>query len=65
MRPLIFCAMFMISGAARAAPAAGDAARLEWFREARFGMFVHWGVHLCAAGIWNGQPIPSSGDWIQ
>ena len=38
---------------------------MKWFREARFGMFVHWGVHSCAAGIWNGQPIPSSGDWIQ
>ena len=25
-------------------------ARLEWFREARFGMFIHWGLYSIPAG---------------
>lgn len=38
--------------------------RMEWWREARFGMFVHWGVYAVAAGNWNGKPVPSAGEWI-
>jgi alpha-L-fucosidase len=40
-------------------------ARMAWFREARFGMFIHWGLYSVAAGDWNGQPVPSAGEWIQ
>ena len=38
------------------------AARLKWFREARFGMFIHWGVYAVPAGFWQGQPV--SAEWI-
>ena len=31
--------------------------RLRWFREARFGMFIHWGVYAVPAGFWNGKPV--------
>jgi alpha-L-fucosidase len=27
--------------------------RLAWFREARFGMFIHWGPYSELAGEWN------------
>lgn len=39
-------------------------ARLAWWREARFGMFIHWGLYSIPAGTWNGQQIPSIGEWI-
>jgi alpha-L-fucosidase len=42
-------------------PAQRDA-RLKWFREARFGMFIHWGVYAVPAGSWKGKPI--SAEWI-
>lgn len=29
--------------------------RLSWFREARLGMFVHWGLYAIPAGEWNGR----------
>lgn len=29
--------------------------RTEWFREARFGMFIHWGVYA----------IPARGEWVR
>ncbi len=31
--------------------------RTRWFREARFGCFVHWGVYAQAAGYWQGRPV--------
>ena len=35
-------------------PAQHDA-RMEWLREARFGLFIHWGVYSVPAGEWDGQ----------
>lgn len=45
---------------------AEDAAgsRLDWWREARFGMFIHWGVYAVLAGEWQGRRIPGIGEWI-
>jgi hypothetical protein len=37
-------------------------ARLKWFREARFGLFIHWGVYAVPAGFWHGKP--TGAEWI-
>jgi alpha-L-fucosidase len=39
-------------------------ARMAWWREARFGMFIHWGLYSIPAGTWNGKQVPSIGEWI-
>lgn len=39
-------------------------ARMAWWREARFGMFIHWGLYSVAAGEWNGTPYPGIAEWI-
>src|SRR5262245_49579500 len=40
-------------------------ARMKWWREARFGMFIHWGVYSVPAGVWNGTNVTRSGaEWI-
>jgi len=44
-------------------PAERDA-RMKWWREARFGMFVHWGVYSVPAGTYHGKQIPGIGEWI-
>ena len=31
--------------------------RIAWWREARFGMFVHWGIYSLPAGEWNGKQV--------
>ena len=31
--------------------------RLGWWREARFGAFIHWGVYSGPGGQWNGKPF--------
>src|SRR6266436_3276560 len=38
--------------------------RMAWFREARFGMFIHWGLYASPAGEWNGKPVEGIGEWI-
>lgn len=38
--------------------------RLKWFREARFGMFIHWGLYAVPAGEWKGKPVEGIGEWI-
>ena len=39
--------------------------RMKWWREARFGMFIHWGVYAVPAGIHNGFKTKGVGEWIQ
>ncbi len=38
--------------------------RIQWWRQARFGMFIHWGLYAVPAGEWKGKPIPGIGEWI-
>jgi alpha-L-fucosidase len=38
--------------------------RMHWWREARFGMFIHWGLYAQLAGEWNGKETPGIGEWI-
>ena len=39
-------------------------ARLTWFREAKYGLFVHWGLYAIPAGEWKGRRVPGIGEWI-
>ncbi|MBI5094715.1 MAG: alpha-L-fucosidase [Candidatus Hydrogenedentes bacterium] len=54
------------TGTSMETKAARDA-RMAWWREARFGMFVHWGLYSGLAGNWRGQSTGSSGgmEWIE
>jgi alpha-L-fucosidase len=46
----------------RQEPEAVRDARLKWFREARFGMFIHWGVYASLGSVWKGKP--GGAEWI-
>jgi alpha-L-fucosidase len=37
---------------------------MKWWREARFGMFIHWGVYSVPAGVYQGRNIGGLGEWI-
>jgi len=39
-------------------------ARMAWWREAKFGMFIHWGVYSVPAGYYKGKPVHGIGEWI-
>ena len=36
--------------------------RMKWWREARFGMFIHWGLYAIPAGEWQGET--NHAEWI-
>jgi len=44
--------------------AARQEPRLAWFRDAKFGLFIHWGLYAIPAGTWRGEPVPGLGEWI-
>ncbi len=72
---LALCALALPLNLTRAAdsdspdPYAGETpaqrdARMQWWREARFGMFIHWGVYAVPAGIYHGERVGGIGEWI-
>ncbi|MHC4642681.1 MAG: alpha-L-fucosidase, partial [Planctomycetota bacterium] len=38
--------------------------RMQWWRQARLGMFIHWGVYSIPAGTYKGKQISGIGEWI-
>jgi len=38
--------------------------RLDWWREAKFGMFIHWGIYAVPAGVYKGKES-NPGEWVQ
>src|SRR5262249_51619442 len=39
-------------------------ARMKWWREARFGMFILWGVYSVPAGTYKDKRVDGIGEWI-
>lgn len=37
--------------------------RMDWWRDARFGMFIHWGLYAVPAGEWEGTT--NHAEWIR
>jgi alpha-L-fucosidase len=38
--------------------------RMAWWRDARFGLFIHWGVYAVPAGFYQDKPVKGIGEWI-
>ena len=71
-RVLLASLLVSLPAAVSAAPPATPApdtpeakkARLAWFHEAKYGLFIHWGLYAIPAGEWKGRRIPGIGEWI-
>jgi alpha-L-fucosidase len=37
--------------------------RMKWWKDARFGLFIHWGLYSVPAGEWNGET--NHAEWIR
>jgi len=62
----VFALSLCMSATAEVAPPAdpvGDD-RMEWWREARFGMFIHWGLYSVAGGEWQGTRANTIASWL-
>lgn len=60
-KSILFAAMLILLISTRAISQKDD--RMKWWREARFGLFIHWGLYAIPAGEWNGQT--NYGEWIR
>jgi len=58
----VFALVPALLGAPRESQLERDA-RMKWWREARFGLFLHWGIYSVPAGVWNGKT--TYGEWIR
>lgn len=38
--------------------------KMDWWRKARLGMFIHWGVYAVPAGVYNEKDVNGLGEWI-
>lgn len=60
---LLLLATAACTSPARAPARGAEPSRLDWWREARFGIFVHWGLYSILAGEWQGRT--DYGEWIR
>ena len=38
---------------------------IDGFKDARFGLFVHWGLYALPGGVWQGRKMAYIGEWLQ
>ncbi|MCK9640025.1 MAG: alpha-L-fucosidase [Prolixibacteraceae bacterium] len=49
---------------------ASKKATFDWFNDAKYGMFIHWGLYSIPGGVWKGKTIdemkngPKVAEWI-
>lgn len=68
-----FCGMFSLTVLSQPGgettlpnPLLSTKEHIEWFRNAKFGLFIHWGPYSQLAGQWNGQKVEvgKNAEWI-
>ena len=60
---MIACCVFLQAGVFAQNKITQDQ-RMQWWRNGRFGLFIHWGLYAIPAGEWKGKDIPGIGEWI-
>jgi len=61
---VLFTVIFQFSGC-KVKPQSVD--KMDWWKDAKFGMFIHWGLYSVPAGNWNDQKtnVGDGAEWIQ
>ena len=52
---IFFSALLLIVGIRTKVGAQTSDNKLAWFQDAKFGLFIHWGVYSKIAGEWKGK----------
>lgn len=55
-----FCLGLQLLHAQRNPELSLDPSKAEWFREAKFGMFIHWGLYPCWKAATTDEHCPTS-----
>jgi alpha-L-fucosidase len=63
LRILLLVLLLAPTVLAQSESTAAHDARMAWWRDARFGLFLHWGLYAVPAGEWGGKT--EYGEWIR
>ena len=61
---LVIATCLLINLGAQESPQAFDK-RMQWFDQAKFGMFIHWGAYSVLKGSWQEKEMDFYAEWIQ
>ncbi len=64
MKKIMLAGISLLALHAAASQEVESNGRMAWWREAKFGMFIHWGLYSALAGSYNGKEIDNNGEWI-
>ncbi|AHF15515.1 alpha-L-fucosidase [Niabella soli] len=74
MKRILFIGCFVVAGLAAGAQGMEEMwdstaskkehPNIQWFKDAKFGLFIHWGLYSKLAGTWKGKNYYGSGEWI-
>ncbi|TDS15775.1 alpha-L-fucosidase [Sphingobacterium paludis] len=54
---IFLCLVFFLQFIAHSPLAQAQSPRSSWFEDARYGMFIHWGLYSAAEGMWKGEKL--------
>lgn len=46
------------------AQSSGSTGKAQWFKDAKFGLFIHWGLYAQQAGEWKGKRYYGISEWL-
>lgn len=61
---IVLCLTVTISQAQTTSPVKDSLAKMKWWNDAKFGMFIHWGVYAVPAGMYQNKQVKGIGEWI-
>jgi alpha-L-fucosidase len=61
---ILFAVMLLSTSCKSTVKESPEPDRLQWWTDAKFGLFIHWGVYSVPAGTYNGKQIDGIGEWI-
>ena len=59
---LFFTTSIFAQNGEGASASKSDDPKMAWWKEAKFGMFIHWGIYSVPAGKWDDKT--TYGEWI-
>lgn len=59
---LLLCLSSFLVTAKAQVPTPESANRMQWWKDAKFGLFIHWGIYSVPAGKWG--ETTTYGEWI-
>jgi alpha-L-fucosidase len=64
-RPLLAALIVVMMGSSSYGQATGDKQEMiDWFRESKYAMFIHWGLYSKPANLWKGETNYGISEWL-